>query len=377
MMTPTSKQFEAIRFIHESDRPVAWLGPVRGGKTIGALMAIVNHHFEHGGDYAICGFSKGNIERNLAPALRDLVAEHDPCFTERKIDPRHILTSEGRFHFFSAYDDSRQKVLQGCTLRGALTDEILLYPKSFVMQLIARFTHDEPCWVMTANKEAPSHWIKTKWIDAGKVKVFESTQDDNPHLSQDARKWHSLLLEGAAKDRMLGNEWASDTSNVGRARIVPPVKRVSSKDLLIRAYWLDDARGHASAQLVRRALERDLVVVECTTHASIADVIADAKGRMGMTVANWCDSGRHTPIPGCTFLSDRPVTVAENVSRSPMPISFDERVKSVHAEFSAWLWTTSKDGFTKSPEECSPVTMAAALGVSFGSHDNQPIRYAS
>jgi len=376
-MIPTRKQAAAIDFIHDSDRPVAWLGPVRGGKTVGALMAVVKHHFEHGGDYAICGFSNGNIERNIAPVLRDLIAEHDPAFTERRIEPKHILTDKGRFHFFSAYDDSRQKVLQGCTLRGALTDEILLYPKSFVMQLIARFTHDKPLWVMTANKEAPSHWIKTQWIDAGKVKVFESTQDDNPHLSQDARTWHSLLLEGAARDRMIGNEWASDTVTVGKAKVVPSIDKVASTDLMIKAYWLDDARGHASAQLIRRALERDLIVTEVNTHGSVSDVIEDAKGRRGMIVANWCDSPQHTPIPGCVFVNDTPVTIAENVSRSPMPISFDERVQSVYNEFAAWLWTTSKDGFTKRPEECSPVTMAAALGVSFGSQANQPIRYVA
>ena len=209
-MLPTPKQVEFMDFARVQAKPIAWLGSVRGGKTIGGLMSLVDAMKRNHGDYAITSVGQQNVDMTITPNFKSILEASGIDYKHYKTPPQRFETMIGNVPIYLAGHEGMQKFMQGVTLRGAFSDEILLYPMNFVMQLVARFSHDNPFWVFTANKENPSHWIKTEWIDEGKVEVFQSNADSNPHISDDAKDWWESLLEGKYRDRMLGNEWSGD-----------------------------------------------------------------------------------------------------------------------------------------------------------------------
>lgn len=147
-MIPTDAQAAVIAEALTADRPICWLGGVRAGKTVGACMALLEvMECRPGGSYAVMAFAHASLDRNVKPVLRELLEFSGEPWQERKASPHWIETAFGKIWFFTASDTGCEKGLQGVTLNGALTDEILLYPRNVVMQLIARFSHDDPFWI--------------------------------------------------------------------------------------------------------------------------------------------------------------------------------------------------------------------------------------
>lgn len=286
-MIPTPKQCEVINLAQLARKPICWLGGVRAGKTVGSCMALLNVMKLRPGPYGIMSFSRANTDRNIRPVLIDLLDAEDVEWTERKSPPEHIETPWGRILFFTASDRGAEKTLQGVTLRGALTDEILLFPRNVIMQLIARFTHEHPTWLMTCNKSDPNHWIKTEWIDCEKVIEVNSTVDENPHVSDDAKDWHGELIGGHYRERMVSNEWQYEHSLVrplGKDQIGDHDLPRSAPSRHLVSVWFDPSIGVA-ASVVENNPGR-IVVRECYEGKTINDLPDHLWQPDGLLVSN-------------------------------------------------------------------------------------------
>ena len=128
---------------------------------------------------------------------------------------------------------------------------------------------------MVANKSAPNHWIRTEWIDPGHVHLFESNADDNPHVSEDAKRWWDILLTGSFRDRMIGNEWAGDYAMIGTMGTWKgEIGRGAERNV---ALWIDDARGHWAIDAWFMPVSK-ILIVSCVEHF----------GRNLREAMNWC-----------------------------------------------------------------------------------------
>ena len=118
-------------------------GAVRSGKTLCMGISFVcwaMRRFD-GQSFGICGKAKSSIRRNmiepLLPVLRDIgFAVRD--LVSKGIIEISYLGRENRFYLFGGKDESSGSLIQGVTLAGALLDEVVLMPRSFVEQACAR-----------------------------------------------------------------------------------------------------------------------------------------------------------------------------------------------------------------------------------------------
>lgn len=213
-MRPTPKQKEAIRLLLTSKKPVLWPGSIRSGKTVGGAIGLTLHaQARKNANYILAGKSYTVVKRNvLAPIQACARAYGIPHKFHHAEGILKLGKSE--VHVFGANNEASQDYLQGMTADGFFLDELPLLPKSFFMQAIARCSNPSPFMLATLNKVSPNHWTKTEVYDSDEFDVVESTLDDNPHISGEARHRYDVLLTGHYGARMVGNQWADATGRI-------------------------------------------------------------------------------------------------------------------------------------------------------------------
>ena len=361
-MEPTPKQLEAIEIGLNSTQPVAWLGGVRSGKSVGSAFMLLEAMRERPGDYVAMAFSRANISNVLWPNIIQILDAWGEDYVQRKAPPKHIEWEHGKIMFFVASDRSAEKALQGVTIQGAYTDEIILFPKNVVMQLVGRFSKDRPFWIMTANKSDPFHWIKTEWIDAGVVTVIEADIGDNPHMSDEARGWQNSLLTGHFKDRMLHNDWRSDMNQICKPWLLKRTHKPGRRDRRWQSLWLDEGRHHALVS--GRLVERGLLVEECMTASAIGDLEAPLADPC-QCVGNWLGDLAKQPKGRlvCWFPPD-PERYARSLSRVQDSVMMIPRTRDLHSQVSNWAYRSQSEhdlsaGLSTTTSEVLAVAQAA------------------
>lgn len=361
-MEPFKRQREVIDLARVATQPIAWLGSVREGKTAGSCLALMHIQRERPGDYGVFSFSATNFNNSIRPSILKIFDYWDEPYVERKANPKFIEWEYGRLLFFTASDAGMEKVLQGATLQGAFTDEILLYPKNVVMQIVGRFTFDNPFWIMTANKDNPYHWIKTGWIDKGKVLVVNSETGENPHVSKDARSWHEELLEGHFKDRMIGNEWSSDMNQVGLPILLKDMRKAQGAMRQFQSFWCDDARYHAC---VSGWLDGKGMVV---TGIEVFDALAALEARLREpcpSIGNWLGDIARQPRGSLVGLMKPDFEVyARSLSRLAYKVDFSPFCKDLFDQVASWSYrAASEHDLGASLTATPPEVLAVAQGV--------------
>ena len=222
-MNLTKKQQKVCDLVKYSGKPVIWLGAIRSGKTWGACWHILEEATSNSGTYVFSGFTYGSVERNILPVISQMLNELNvKNFTLKKSYPYRLdIEDTGSIiYFMGASDEAAYKPLQGLTITGAVVDECLLIPKSFIMQLVARMSEDSPWLLMTANKEGPNNWLKRDWIDTKKAIVVESTLDDNEYITDNVKCWYDDLIVGHFRDNMLNNDWKAMHNHICYRRAI-------------------------------------------------------------------------------------------------------------------------------------------------------------
>lgn len=192
-------------------------GAVRSGKTLSMGIGFFCWAMRtfHQRQFALCGKTIGALRRNLLqellPHLRALGFQ---CREKRSENALEISFGghENRFLLFGGRDESSAALIQGCTFGGVLLDEVVLMPRSFVEQAIARCSVSGSRLWFNCNPEGPQHWFYREWIqkaDQRRVLYLHFTMEDNPGLSPRIRARYRNSYSGVFYRRFVLGEWTA------------------------------------------------------------------------------------------------------------------------------------------------------------------------
>jgi PBSX family phage terminase large subunit len=177
---------------------VRWLDYIANDSPPGLLMMV--------------GKTIRSLERNVLMGnmgLFELIGEGNYKYNrstgELNIGNRTIIC-------IGAADESSEAKIRGLTLSGALCDEVTLYPKNFVEQLLARCSTAGSKLFWNCNPDHPLHYIKTQYLDDIEIKdlvrSFHFLMDDNPALSQEYIEALKRTTHGVFYQRNILGQWA-------------------------------------------------------------------------------------------------------------------------------------------------------------------------
>jgi PBSX family phage terminase large subunit len=161
-------------------------GSVRSGKTVGSLIRWAEYvDSAPPGELLIAAKTERTLRRNIIRPLQDYLGTRAIRINwgsgEGKMLGRTIYVA-------GANDERAEGKIRGMTLAGAYGDEITLWPEGFFAMLLSRLSVTGAKFFGTTNPDGPFHWLLTKYldrsdlVDAGDLKRWRFTLDDNPHL---------------------------------------------------------------------------------------------------------------------------------------------------------------------------------------------------
>lgn len=190
-------------------------GAVRSGKSLCMFLSFIFwafYRFE-GQSFAICGRTLNSVRRNLFNPMLPLLVELG--FKCRVVASKGLLEiTKGRrrnyFYYFGGKDESSAASIQGVTLCGVLFDEVVLMPRSFVEQALARCSVEGSKFWFNCNPSYPSHWFYTEWIKKAEQKrviYLHFSMEENPSLSKRIIDRYKSLYSGVFYERFVKGKW--------------------------------------------------------------------------------------------------------------------------------------------------------------------------
>lgn len=189
-------------------------GAVRSGKTIAMICGFFLWSFAtfKGETFILAGKTIGALKKNvIAPALAILNAWGRKYHYVSSGDEARIEVGGNVYYLYDAHNERSRERLQGLTAAGALADEVALFPRSFVEQMIARCSVDGAKLWLNCNPESPAHFVKAELIDKADQKniyVLHFRMEDNLTLSEKRRAFFRSAFTGVFYRRFILGEWA-------------------------------------------------------------------------------------------------------------------------------------------------------------------------
>lgn len=189
-------------------------GAIRSGKTIAMLCGFFRWSLSafQGENFILAGKTIGALKKNvIGPALQILNAWGLTYRFIRSGDEARLEIGENIYYLYDAHNEKSQDRLQGLTAAGALADEVALFPRSFVEQMIGRCSVDGAKIWLNCNPESPAHFVKTELIDKAAEKRIcrlHFLMEDNLTLSPQKREFYSRMFTGVFFRRFIRGEWA-------------------------------------------------------------------------------------------------------------------------------------------------------------------------
>ena len=116
------------------------------------------------------------------------------------------------FYVYAGNDESSYTKIQGLTAAGALFDEVVLMPRSFVNQALARCSVEGSKYWFSCNPDSPGHWFYKEWIkkaEEKKTKYIHFKMEDNPSLSEETLEKYKRMYLGVFHDRYVRGLWVT------------------------------------------------------------------------------------------------------------------------------------------------------------------------
>ena len=219
-------------------------GAVRSGKTLSMSLGFVlwaSCEF-NGNSFAICGKTINSVRRNVITPLIPLLKNYGFVCLE-KISRNYIditfLGKTNRFYLFGGRDNSSASLIQGMTIAGIFLDEVVLMPRSFVEQALARCSVEKSKIWFNCNPDNPYHWFYNEWIKKSVEKnalYVHFTMNDNPALSQKLRNRYKKLYSGTFYDRFVLGKWTASKDIV--YPVFNPEKHVYKGNVQCERYFI-------------------------------------------------------------------------------------------------------------------------------------------
>ena len=197
-------------------------GAVRSGKTLCMSISFVTWammSFNHT-SFALCGKTITSLRRNITTPLVDILRGLGFGVSE-KVTKNYIDISfngySNRFYIFGGKDESSASLIQGMTLGGVMFDEVVLMPRSFVEQALARCSINGSKLWFNCNPDHPYHWFYKEWIEKAKLKnalYLHFDMTDNPSLSRKILDRYKNLYSGVFYERFVLGKWTASAGLV-------------------------------------------------------------------------------------------------------------------------------------------------------------------
>ena len=192
-------------------------GAVRSGKTLAMGLGFFLWAMScfTGRRFALCGKTRGGVRRNvvqeLLPWLRRLGMTVSENRTAQVLRVR-FAKRENEFYLFGGKDEGSAALIQGMTLAGVFLDEVVLMPRSFVEQALARCSISGSRYWFNCNPEGSSHWFYREWIlkaEAHNVLHLHFTMADNLALDPAVRARYETMYTGVFYQRYILGLWVA------------------------------------------------------------------------------------------------------------------------------------------------------------------------
>jgi len=214
----SQKQKKILAFPYSRYDALICDGAVRSGKTSIMMWAFVRWAMENfsGQRFGVCGRTVDSCTKNIiVPFTAMSLAKERYIIRWRRGDKvmevrRGAVTNY--FEVFGGKDEASYTLIQGRTLAGVLLDEVVLMPRSFVEQALARCSVDGVRLWFSCNPGSPHHWFYQEWIKRSRERNalylhFEMT--DNPGLSKRTLERYENMYAGIFYDRYVRGLWVA------------------------------------------------------------------------------------------------------------------------------------------------------------------------
>lgn len=192
-------------------------GAIRSGKThvfnLRWLYEIMN---APPGIMLMAGKTIRTLERNVLKSqngLFDLLGEGNYSYNG---STGELVIGDRKIICIGASDERSENKIRGMTLVSALCDEVTLFPKSFIEQLIGRCSVKGGHLFWNCNPDSPFHYIKADYLDnvemKGLVKHWRFLMTDNPYLTKqnpDYIDQAEKTFKGVFYQRNVLGEWCN------------------------------------------------------------------------------------------------------------------------------------------------------------------------
>lgn len=210
------KQRKIIAFPYSKYDALICDGAVRSGKTSIMMWSFVRWAMENfsGHRFGVCGRTVDSCTKNIiVPFTAMSLAKERYIIRWRRGDKvmevrRGAVTNY--FEVFGGKDEASYTLIQGRTLAGVLLDEVVLMPRSFVEQALARCSVDGAKLWFSCNPGNPNHWFYNDWILRQSEKnalYLHFEMQDNPGLSKKTLERFEKMYSGVFYDRYILGLW--------------------------------------------------------------------------------------------------------------------------------------------------------------------------
>lgn len=196
---------------HEDRDGVIAEGSIRSGKTWAMIIGFLlwsNRRFSNA-SFIVAGKTVGALKRNVVNPMLRIIRGLGWAYGYNRSD-QVITIGTNSYYLFGAANEASQDVLQGLTAAGCYADEVALFPKSFVDQMVARCSVDGSKLWFNCNPRFPTHFFKVEWVDrADELNLLHLhfSMSDNPSLSQAIIDRYERMYTGVFYDRYILGLW--------------------------------------------------------------------------------------------------------------------------------------------------------------------------
>lgn len=214
----SNKQVEILKFGYTDYDALICDGAIRSGKTSVMSLAFVlwgMANFDRC-NFIISGKTTSTVTKNVVKPLlstKYLTDNFEIRYT--KIEGLITVQRGNKINYFYVYagnDESSYTKIQGLTAAGALFDEVVLMPRSFVNQALARCSVEGSKYWFSCNPDSPGHWFYKEWIkkaEEKKTKYIHFKMEDNPSLSEETLEKYKRMYLGVFHDRYVRGLWVT------------------------------------------------------------------------------------------------------------------------------------------------------------------------
>lgn len=214
----SNKQKKILAFPYSRYDALICDGAVRSGKTSIMMWAFVRWAMENfsGQRFGVCGRTVDSCTKNIiVPFTAMSLAKERYIIRWRRGDKVMEVRCGAVTNYFEVFggkDEASYTQIQGRTLAGVLLDEVVLMPRSFVEQALARCSVDGARLWFSCNPGSPHHWFYQEWIKRSRERNalylhFEMT--DNPGLSKRTLERYENMYAGIFYDRYVRGLWVA------------------------------------------------------------------------------------------------------------------------------------------------------------------------